>query len=92
MVVADPALDAGHDAGGQSISVRAAIAEAEKPPDSPDEWERWWLQITRKAIVADYLVHHGGSGSPDGDQTRLVHASCNRELRARQRRDTALQS
>ncbi|GAA5125578.1 group II intron reverse transcriptase/maturase [Haloechinothrix salitolerans] len=56
-----------------------------QPPQSPHEWERWWLQITRKAINADYLTHHGKPGSPDGDHTRLVHAHCRRSLRARQR-------
>ncbi len=64
---------------------------AEQPPQSPRKWERWWLQITRKAIVADYLVHHERSGSPDGDHTRLVHATCQREHHARQSRGTALQ-
>jgi hypothetical protein len=24
---------------------------AEQPPQSPEDWERWWLQITRRAIV-----------------------------------------
>ena len=62
---------------------------AEQPPQSPEQWERWWLQVTRKAIVADYLVHHGKPGSPDGDQTRLVHASCHRGHLARLRRSTA---
>ena len=35
------------------------LLSAEQPPQSPHDWERWWLLITRKAIVADYLVHHG---------------------------------
>ena len=48
---------------------------------------RWWLQVTRKAIAASYLIHHGGPGSPDGKQTRLVHASCHRGLKARQRKE-----
>ena len=64
---------------------------AEQPPQSPQQWERWWLQITRKAIVAGYLVHHGRSGSSDGDHTRLVHATCQRERHARPSRDPALQ-
>jgi RNA-directed DNA polymerase len=63
---------------------------AEQPPESPEQWERWWLQIARRAISADYLVHHGGPGPhPDDDQTRLVHASCQRGHLARQRRSTA---
>jgi RNA-directed DNA polymerase len=65
------------------------LLTAEQPPQSPEQWERWWLQVTRTAIVADYLVHHGKPGSPDGDQTRLVHASCHRGHLARLRRSTA---
>jgi RNA-directed DNA polymerase len=62
------------------------LLTAEQPPQSPHDWERWWQQITRQAIAADYLVHHGRSGPPHNAQTRLVHASCRRGLRARQRR------
>jgi len=63
---------------------------ADQPPESPGQWERWWLQLARKAISADYLVHHGRPGPhPDDDQTRLVHASCQRGHFARQRRSTA---
>ena len=61
------------------------LLAADQPPQSPHDWERWWLQVTRKAIAADYLVHHGRPGPPDNDQTRLVHASCHRGLRARLR-------
>jgi RNA-directed DNA polymerase len=68
------------------------MLSAEQPPESPEEWERWWLHVVRRAIAASYLVHHGRPGSPDGEQTRLVHASCRRELQARQRRGPALQS
>jgi RNA-directed DNA polymerase len=65
------------------------LLTADQPPQSPEQWERWWLQVTRRAIVADYLMHHGGPGSPDGDQTRLVHTSCHRGLKARQRKEPA---
>jgi RNA-directed DNA polymerase len=68
------------------------LLSPEQPPQSPEQWERWWLQVTRKAIVHDYLVHHGGPRSPDGNQTRLAHASCHREHHSRQGRKTALQS
>jgi RNA-directed DNA polymerase len=66
------------------------LLTADQPPQSPAEWERWWLGIIRRAIVADYLVHHSGSGPAHDDQTRLVHAPCQRELRAHQRSNTAL--
>ena len=62
----------------------------DQPPQSPEQWERWWLQVTRKAIAASYLTHHGRPGPADGDQTRLVHASCQRALHARQRGKPAL--
>jgi RNA-directed DNA polymerase len=68
------------------------VLAADQPPNSPQHWESWWLAVTRKAIQHDYLVHHGRPGrpgSPDSDQTRLVHASCQRALRARLRRSTA---
>jgi RNA-directed DNA polymerase len=65
------------------------LLTADQPPQSPEQWERWWLQVTRKAIVADYLMHHGGPGSPDGNKTRLVHTSCYRGLKARQRKESA---
>src|ERR1039457_6334071 len=65
------------------------LLTADQPPQSPEQWERWWLQVTRKAIVADYLMHHGGPGSQDGNQTRLVHPSCYRGLKARQRKESA---
>lgn len=65
------------------------LLTADQPPQSPHEWERWWLHVTRKAIAADHLVHHGRPGPPDNDQTRLVHASCQRGLYARLRRKPA---
>jgi RNA-directed DNA polymerase len=68
---------------------REPLLSADQPPQSPHEWERWWRQITRKAIAADYLVHHGRPGPPDGNHTRLVHAHCHRGLQARQRTGTA---
>lgn len=66
------------------------ILTANQPPQSPHEWERWWLNTVRRAVAASYLTHHGRSGTPDGPQTRLVHASCHRGLRARTRRRLAV--
>ncbi|MEU6722057.1 group II intron maturase-specific domain-containing protein, partial [Nonomuraea sp. NPDC046802] len=75
--------------GGRCPICRGPLLTADQPPQSPHEWERWWLHIVRRAINADYLTHHGRPSSPDGDQTRLVHAACQRELLARQRTRTA---
>jgi RNA-directed DNA polymerase len=55
-------------------------------PQSPKDWEHWWLSVVRRAIAAEYLVHQDGRGTPDGIRTRLIHASCRRELQARKRR------
>ena len=62
------------------------LLNAEQPPQSPDQWEQWWLHVTRKAVAASYLTRHGRPGPRHDDQTRLVHASCQRGLQARQRR------
>jgi RNA-directed DNA polymerase len=55
----------------------------DQPPQSPTQWERWWLGVTRRAIAADYLTHHGRDGASNGNRTRLVHASCHRGRQAR---------
>jgi RNA-directed DNA polymerase len=62
------------------------LLSAEQPPQSPREWERWWQHVARRAVAASHLVHHGRPGPPNGDQTRLVHASCQHGLSARQSR------
>lgn len=72
--------------GGRCPLCGEHLLTADQPPQSPLEWERWWLGIVRRAIAADYLVHHGRSNTPDGDRTRLTHASCHRSLLARGRR------
>ncbi len=54
------------------------LLTVDQPPQSPQQWERWWLQVTRKAIAASYLTHHGRPGTARADLTRLVHASCHR--------------
>jgi RNA-directed DNA polymerase len=63
----------------------------DQPLQSPQQWERWWLQVTRQAIAASYLTHDGTPGPARDDHTRLVHASCQRRLKARQRTNPALQ-
>jgi RNA-directed DNA polymerase len=71
---------------GRCPLCRDTLLTTDQPPQSPQEWERWWLSVVRRAIAADYLVHQDGRGKPDGNQTRLIHASCRRELQARTRR------
>ena len=48
------------------------LLTAQQPPQSPNDWKRWWQQITRQGIAADYLVHHA---SP-AHCTMIQPASC----------------
>jgi RNA-directed DNA polymerase len=50
----------------------------DQPPQSPQGWERWFLQVTRKAITADYLIHHDTPRAARSQRTHLVHATCHR--------------
>jgi RNA-directed DNA polymerase len=59
------------------------LLAVDQPPQSPQQWERWWLMLTRKAIAASFLVHHGKADPAHGDPTRLVHSYCQRRLAAR---------
>jgi RNA-directed DNA polymerase len=54
------------------------LLSPDQPPQSPTQWERWWLAVTRQAINHDHLVLGGQPGKP-GRGHRLVHASCRRE-------------
>jgi RNA-directed DNA polymerase len=53
----------------------------DQPPQAPEGWERWFLQLTRQAIKADYLVHHDAPGTARGSWTHLVHDTCSRKRR-----------
>jgi RNA-directed DNA polymerase len=48
----------------------------DQPPQSPEGWERWFLQVTKKAIMADYLVLRSQPGAVARSRTCLVHATC----------------
>jgi len=50
----------------------------DQPPQSPEGWKRWLLQVTRQAIKADYLVRHDMPSAARGNRTHLVHDTCHR--------------
>jgi RNA-directed DNA polymerase len=50
----------------------------DQPPQSPEGWERWFLQVIRMAITADYLVVRGQPAAGNDIRTHLVHATCRR--------------
>jgi RNA-directed DNA polymerase len=53
----------------------------DQPPQSPEGWERWFLQLTRQAITEDILVHHDVPDAARGMRTHLVHDTCHRQRR-----------
>jgi RNA-directed DNA polymerase len=50
----------------------------DQPPQTPQGWEHWFLWVTKKAIAADYLVHHDTPRAARSKRTHLVHATCHR--------------
>ena len=67
-------------------AVRGPPAERRSATPVPRAVGTVVAHVTRKAIAASYLTHHGRPGPRHDDQTRLVHTSCQRGLQARQRR------
>jgi RNA-directed DNA polymerase len=61
----------------------------DQPPQTPEGWERWFLQLTRQAIREDILVHHDVPSAARDMRTHLVHDTCRR--RRRQQAAPALQ-
>jgi RNA-directed DNA polymerase len=58
----------------------------DQPPQSPDGWERWFLQVVKTAITADYLAVHGQPATGNDDRAHLVHATCRRRRQPARRR------
>ena len=62
------------------------------PPQSPQGWEHWFLWVTKKAIAADYLVHHDTPSAARSNRTHLVHDTCHRSRnQLRTARNTVMQ-
>ena len=53
------------------------LLDADRPPQSPREWEQW-LTVTRKAIIRNAIVSRA-DGLPDEAKLRLLHAHCHRK-------------
>jgi len=53
----------------------------DQPPQTPEGWEHWLLQLTRQAITEDILVHHDAPSAARGMRTHLVHDTCSRQRR-----------
>jgi RNA-directed DNA polymerase len=59
-------------------------------PASPEDWEHWWLSVTRQRIPRAASAA-GTAPPPEGGQASLtlLHASCHRTRRAAERRSAA---
>ena len=53
------------------------LLDADRPPQSPREWEQW-LTVTRKAMIRNAIVLRA-DGTPDEAKLRLLHAHCHRQ-------------
>jgi RNA-directed DNA polymerase len=53
------------------------LLDADRPPQSPREWEQW-LTVTRKAMTRNAITAQPG-GTPDEAKLRLLHAHCHRQ-------------
>ena len=77
-------LEAQH---GRCPLCRELLLDADRPPQSPREWEQW-LTVTRKAMIHNALVLRA-DGIPDEATLRLLHAHCHRQY-ARSNKSPAL--
>ena len=66
---------------GQCSLCGENLLTRDQPPQSPEGWERWFLQVARQAIKAGYLVHHDTPSAARGKRTHLVHDTCSRRRR-----------
>jgi RNA-directed DNA polymerase len=67
-------LEAQH---GQCPLCGELLLDADRPPQSPHEWEQW-LTVTRKAMIHNAIVPRA-DGTPDEATFRLLHAHCHRQ-------------
>jgi RNA-directed DNA polymerase len=61
---------------GRCPSCGELLLDADRPPQSPREWEQW-LTVTRKAMIRNAIVARP-DGTPDEATLRLLHAHCHR--------------
>ncbi|MGH3449838.1 MAG: group II intron reverse transcriptase/maturase, partial [Haloechinothrix sp.] len=61
---------------GRCPVCQGLLLHADRPPQSPQEWEQW-LAATRKAMAKSYLTVRE-DGTPGENKLRLVHAQCQR--------------
>lgn len=68
------------------------LIDAGRLPASPEEWEQWWLNVTRQNIPR--VASAGGDTRPQEESATalvLMHVSCHRAAKAAERRSPAMQ-
>ena len=68
---------------------RDPLIDVSRPPSSPEEWEYWWLGVTRQGIPRAASATGTAPEQPDGTILALMHASCHRSRKAADRRAAA---
>ena len=64
------------------------LLDADRPPQSPREWEQW-LMVTRKAMTHHAITAEPGA-APDEAKLRLLHAHCHRQHAGKRNRPALL--
>jgi RNA-directed DNA polymerase len=67
------------------------LIDTSHQPDSPQEWEDWWLSVVRRALRASSAPGTRQPAGPGTATLTLIHASCNLAAHLRQRRSPAPQ-
>ncbi len=62
---------------GRCPSCGELLLDADRPPQSPHEWEQW-LTVTRKAMTRNAIIAQP-DGTPGEAKLRLLHAHCQRQ-------------
>ena len=77
--------------GGRCPHCEAVLIDPGHLPASPEDWEHWWLSVTRQRVHRAASAT-GSTRPPEGSGTvlALMHASCHRSAKAAQRRSPAL--
>jgi RNA-directed DNA polymerase len=73
---------------GQCPLCGELLLDADRPPQSPREWEQW-LTVTRKAMTRKAITAQPG-GTPDEAKLRLLHAHCHRQYARSSKRPALL--
>jgi len=67
------------------------LIDASHLPASPEDWEHWWLSVTRQDIPRAASTGTTPPPRTTGSTLVLMHAPCHRKAKAQRRRNPARQ-